>query len=1009
MRKLKVLLSVCLLSASMPTSVWATVNLDADNNGVDIKDIVRVIQDSQAASEITGKTSFDKSDIRGLLEQVSPVRVTVPKFGTIYGVVRDEMGAVGDAWVTLGDSKIRVQTDEFGKFMLANVPVTYGLKIKVTKSEYIDLYSEPFNIFAGNVRTLDTLILSKIPTYGSVSGYVYGPDNQLIAGAAVTVDGGSAVLASTNGSGYFSIPQLRTGLHDVTVTSGTYEPVTQTIDVKAGNTVITSYKLDQGSQPVITGSVKGVVKDVDGIYLPDAQATITTVTGSTYWINSNSSGQFVINGIPTGIVDLTIAAAGYVDRHFNGITVTANEYDAGTITLARQVGGIAGQVVNGFNQPIAHALVSAATANNVIASVETGNDGRFLFSGIPTGLVELKISANGYETMTLGGVTVSGGSTSLGKTIALTPIAEAQEGRVTGLVRDFRESDMSGASVTIKDLQSSYEQTVQVDSDGNFLFEHVPASESASYTIFMQQAGYYMLPIDSFSVYAGQTVEHNLTLIPDVGSNEADLNAALEKYEFTIKVNSFGGYTGIIHRAIEQRYYLSDGLEGLTAFVNNGEGFMQALQNENVSKIYVTNNLRVVKNFEFFDRPIQIVSNSGKVIAFDHYLETNHFMTENVVLSQPPMLGEIYISNENMLIVSADKNANLYLVPALTEGQYDFKMILWNAVRTASAQGGEQTSMDISNLAEGQYMVYAIDGLNRISQPSNVIYIPTSQYPSVPDWAHSGWKGIPIAQGLGTKQVALNFEVKDAEGRPLTSYTASDFSVRVNGMFISLSNSDVFSGFYYNDESKTYNVIFKGTDHAAEYTLSELSVMGTPIQAAPLQITTPGAGTPIQSIKLSLNENTTRIEANGSFGLRIIIQPDSATNKDIVWSLAPTNIATISEGGYVNTKGLGPIAITATNPLSGVSQTLYLTVVDKQVALSKVQSYAASGGNAPLTLEDLKDTCVGNIVDSAFDNYKRALIAQGAAFQYASSFEVDTLIRSIIKDLTALLNQALYD
>ncbi|WP_442953103.1 MSCRAMM family protein [Paenibacillus sp. Soil750] len=281
---------------------------------------------------------------------------------------------------------------------------------------------------------------------------------------------------------------------------------------------------------------------------------------------------------------------------------------------------------------------------------------------------------------------------------------------------------------------------------------------------------------------------------------------------------------------------------------------------------------------------------------------------------------------------------------------------------------------------------------------------------SLPSPELSNWEGTPIQQGLGTKRVALRLSIKNAKGISLKGYTANDLTVKINGEETSLSDSEIFPSLVYDNVSSSYQIVFAGEESSTTYTLSDLSLRGVVIQAEELSVTTPDLGVPVTSIELSIYTNSNRIPTNSSSTVSLNIAPNNATNKNIFWSIEPSGIATVSQQGYLNVTGIGHFTLTAKNELYGISQTLELEAVDSGSALSAVQAYAASEGTASLTLEDLKNTCVGNIVDTAFDNYKRAIVAKRGEFVGLQNYQISNLLQDIFSEYTstAALNQALY-
>ncbi|WP_166244027.1 hypothetical protein [Paenibacillus turpanensis] len=83
---------------------------------------------------------------------------------------------------------------------------------------------------------------------------------------------------------------------------------------------------------------------------------------------------------------------------------------------------------------------------------------------------------------------------------------------------------------------------------------------------------------------------------------------------------------------------------------------------------------------------------------------------------------------------------------------------------------------------------------------------------------------LEVVQGdRGSKQVKVTMEVRDEKGAIITGLTASDFTVQVEHAAPVSLNEGAFSGFA-EIEPGYYSVTFTGSEHAAAYTLSNLSV-----------------------------------------------------------------------------------------------------------------------------------------------------------------------------------------
>ncbi|CAH1218579.1 hypothetical protein PAECIP111891_04755 [Paenibacillus allorhizoplanae] len=488
MKKLKIFISICLLSSTLPTSVLASYTLDQDTNGVDIADVVKAIQDPQTMRTITGKNIFDQADIRNLLRQIQSSNKEA-SLGTITGFVTDEnSAAVNKAEINIEGTSLHMQTNELGYFQFNDVPITYQTKVEVTKEGYAAASSEVFNILSGDTRNLSNLILRKIPTYGSVSGYVYGPDSLGLASAIVTVDSLSTpMIVLTNSSGYFNLSEVPTGHHNLTVTKDTYSQARQDFHVTNGSlTTIPTLQLAKVVSPQLTGSIRGVVTSATGQNLSKA---FVSVTGTTYSTSTDNNGSFTLTHLPLGITALHVIKEGFQPIDIQGITVSETVYDTGTIRLSPIVikGSISGKVtsVYGGNLPAIHITI---LENNTV--LETDANGDFSINNLPVGDYTLQFSSPNYvgDVRT---VTVSHNEVS-SVPVILTPI----KGIVKGTVIDEDSHFVVGATVSLDGVSAT------TNTSGEFTFNDVTARSGAALSI--TKATYETVAVPAFDLATGQ-------------------------------------------------------------------------------------------------------------------------------------------------------------------------------------------------------------------------------------------------------------------------------------------------------------------------------------------------------------------------------------------------------------------------------------------------------------------------------------------------------------------------
>lgn|GEM_PF-3642375 len=716
-RKLKVFISVCILSTTLPTSVLAGYTLDRDNNGVDIQDVVRALQDSQAAAAITGKSSFDKADVQNLLSQIQPLSQRAIK-GTITGYVQDKTGrAVAGAEVAIVDSSLNVQTDASGKFEFTNVPAMYQAKVRVHKAGYTDAFSDAFNILPGNSRALGSIALTNVQAIGSVAGHVFTTDQQPLDAALVTLNSTTDTRsARTDTRGYFYLDAVPTGDWSVTVTKDTYLGVTLPLTVTANSLVtMPSVYLGKEVNPQPRGSIVGLVKSDSDQPLQGAQVS---VTGTTYRASTDSNGAFVLTGIPYGVVGLDIALDGYQTAHISEVSVTANTYNTGTTRLFAQgtlAGGVTGDVRDSEGVLSNVSVHLEAVDGSYSKTILTDANGSYDFTRVPPNKAyTISVIYAGYVLYPMQAFMVNQGQSTV-KSLLL------QQGAAVSTEHELLDA-LADPTVPYILLLNDIHLTLP------YAFNRIVQLRGIS-------GAHTQLTAPSFTIDAGGSMPNvsfgDIDMYSDVGNDENNLQAALGSFLGTIRVSGFAGYSGMIERVNSGNYFISGEGSDLTAYVKDAQGLLGALSNASVAQIYVARDITVHDNVIFPDRPLQLISQTQKVLTTNEYTHGDQLHLSNVRLlpdSAPPQLSGVttgiveLVSQE--IKATSNESATLYLVPEGTPSNAGD--ITAHYVATKQAVNGEEASINLLNVPQGDYVLYAINAAGSISEPSAAINVRKS-------------------------------------------------------------------------------------------------------------------------------------------------------------------------------------------------------------------------------------------------------------------------------------------
>ena len=405
----------------------------------------------------------------------TPTRVTdielIREKGSIEGTISLDDGAIASGITVeakMGATTLTATTGPAGMYTIGNVP-TGEWTVRATKSAY-DPKMAMATVNKGSATVID---LDLARQKGGIQGRVTLDDGEASTGIMVKVkDGATEISAVTiiRALGNYNIEDIPTGSYTVEASKDDYSTESEDIIISAGNTTdVTDIVLvrDTGS---ITGRVmlsdratpSGVKVSVDGF--PGLMAT------------TDGAGDYTIVDVPTGSQTIIASIMGYGDQNKGVPVMKDEEADAGTITLNRETGSIAGAVILSDRATPSGVEVSVVGFPTLTAMTDSG--GTFTIGNVPTGAQTIVVSKANYGNVERI-VNIEKGTPASPGTITLVRGAGSIQGTIT--VDDTTAP--SGILVAIPG-QSLSDTT---DITGNFAIGNVPAGDQM---IQVSKSGY---------------------------------------------------------------------------------------------------------------------------------------------------------------------------------------------------------------------------------------------------------------------------------------------------------------------------------------------------------------------------------------------------------------------------------------------------------------------------------------------------------------------------------------
>lgn len=444
---------------------------------------------------------------------------TTPTGGSITGTVtrRDTGGALSGATVTLtggaGTTTQTATTGSNGVYRFDNLD-RGSYRVAVDRDGFTSL-TKSVTVTVGRVSTANFSLAIRNSELSTLQGRVTDESGIGIRGATVRLTGGSSTLsATTSSAGQYKIQKIVPDSYTVQVTASGFQGQNIPFTITAGDNA----RLDVNLTAVgpANSTIQGFTVDENGNAVAGARVTITAgnAPGSAV---SDSTGAYVISGLPAGTYVLKATATGFASD-----TETTQVAQDGTarqdFTLVsnpnQQVGTITGQVTSSSGGgALSGVLVSVTSGPNEGETTATDSLGNYSLSDLSPGTYSLQFSRNGFTTRTVSAIHVAARQT-ITQNVVLTP-GGTGGGSLSGTVADSSTGEvLSGVSVRLS-LNGGVVDTATTDSSGQYSFAALTAG---TYSVRFSKSGYTVQTLNA-NVGSSGTTTLDVDLIPSSGGS----------------------------------------------------------------------------------------------------------------------------------------------------------------------------------------------------------------------------------------------------------------------------------------------------------------------------------------------------------------------------------------------------------------------------------------------------------------------------------------------------------
>ncbi len=353
-------------------------------------------------------------------------------------------------------------------------------------------------------QNLTDVNLTLTENFASISGVVSNSQGTGIEGVMVNLtsaENGKTSFSLSDGS--YLLNRLAGGSYSLSFSkAGFTDTIISPLNFSDGDALTINVNL-----AILSGTLNGQTKTIDGEVLPDVTIKIHPQGKSFIYASSDENGNYSVNSLAAGSYSVTASKSGYRSSQISMFTIsstdsaaTVNFYDFQKNTA--ELHGVVTDISNGL--PLANVQVSLSGNNGSVSGL-SNSSGNFTLSNLFPGNYTLSAELQNYYAAPIN-IEIGDTATIITQNILMNKIT----GTISGTVVNQVGSQL-GFSVTIKAVSGNNLYTEQTDAVGNFIFTDV--SPDSNYTV-------------STDIYADgfiNATRENVIVQPDANTNIGQL------------------------------------------------------------------------------------------------------------------------------------------------------------------------------------------------------------------------------------------------------------------------------------------------------------------------------------------------------------------------------------------------------------------------------------------------------------------------------------------------------